>query len=83
MQLDRMRFNKWRLFKSWVTDNHYGVIKRQRIALKNGVHLHIKDDEDLLNVLDKMDELEREEIEYERNIRLKALKGERYGYKSV
>ena len=57
--------DKWEKFYIWITEQHYDVIRKQRIALKNGVHIHIKDDDDIINILEKMKEFEKDECEAE------------------
>jgi hypothetical protein len=55
------RDEKWEKLKKWLTDEHYDVIHKQRLAFKKKVLTQIKDDQDILDVLDKMLEMESDD----------------------
>jgi hypothetical protein len=54
-------FDKWTRLQHWLADEHRSVIHKQRIAIRNRVAVQIKDDQDIIDVLEKMRELDMEE----------------------
>lgn len=70
--------DRWMKLKRWLIEHHHDVIHKQRLAIKDGIRIHIKDDKDILAVVDKMDELERDEIERDREARLREMERSRH-----
>jgi hypothetical protein len=57
----RPQFDKWSRLQKWLADEHRSVIHKQRIAIKNRLPVQIKDDQDIIDVLEKMREIDMEE----------------------
>jgi hypothetical protein len=58
--------DKWMRLKRWLIDTHREMLKSGKVTI-----------EDTLNMLDKMDDLEREDIELDRKHRLDQLSSQR------